>query len=107
MLILARTVSALTRVAPRTSMRDTVRSHGDRGARKHGHAGTRRHPSPADSATAETAVKNLEPAFMSSSYLFPMSRGKLVPTPVMLRFTPLLSLKQGHPFISVYFTKTA
>ncbi|WP_245294744.1 hypothetical protein [Rhizobium rhizosphaerae] len=62
---------------------------------------------PADSATAETAVKNLEPAFMSSSYLFPMSRGKLVPTPVMLPFYPLLSLKQGHPFISVYFTKTA
>ncbi|WP_170854886.1 hypothetical protein [Xaviernesmea oryzae] len=60
---------------------------------------------PADSATAETAVKNLEPAIMSSSYLFPMSRGKLVPTPVMLPFYRLLPLKQGQAFISVYFDK--
>jgi hypothetical protein len=41
----------------------------------------------ADSATADTAFKNLEPAFIFNSYLFQSSRYRAEPIPTVCRFT--------------------
>jgi hypothetical protein len=50
----------------------------------------------ADSANADTAFKNLEPAFMFKSYLFPTSRGNFVPTPVTVAVLPAFAIQASQ-----------
>ncbi|MNT71531.1 hypothetical protein D3C72_2100260 [compost metagenome] len=49
-----------------------------------------------DSAAADTAFKNLEPAFMFKSYLFPTSRGNFVPTPVTVAVLPAFPIQASQ-----------
>ncbi|MET0171185.1 MAG: hypothetical protein ABW206_02170, partial [Agrobacterium vaccinii] len=54
---------------------------------------------PADSATADTAFKNLEPAFIFNSYLFPLSLSGRNPTPAICVVLPAFPL-QASPTVN-------
>jgi hypothetical protein len=58
---------------------------------------------PADSATADTAFKNFEPAFISPITFFLVPAAGVPRFRSRVSFYPLLIYKQGSKLISVYF----
>nr|WP_316657213.1 hypothetical protein [uncultured Gellertiella sp.] len=58
---------------------------------------------PADSATADTAFKNFEPAFISLLTFFTFPLSPSLDSRSRVPFYPLFSYKQGRALISVYF----